>query len=173
MDLTPPLFAAVLLPPEVVAAIVERLATIDVPGRRVPSANWHITLRYAGRVEQSGYERWLAAMDTGGRGGRIRIRLGGLGAFPRPGRATVVWLGVEGEGLGELAGQVDEAAEDAGLGPEERPFRPHLTLARVRPPADVRHLLAEEVGEWRFKTDRFHVMATVGGSYRRWETLNV
>jgi len=45
----------------------------------------------------------------------------------------VVWLGVEGgrEALEQLAAAVESACRAAGLEPEERPFRAHLTLARA------------------------------------------
>jgi 2'-5' RNA ligase len=45
--------------------------------------------------------------------------------------------------LGSLAAVAEEAAVAVGLEPEERPFRPHLTLARVRPPEDVERLVSD------------------------------
>lgn len=167
-------FAAVMPPAEVVAAMVERLEGLSLPGRLVPPANWHVTLRFVGKVPAVAYDRWLGEMDTAALPPPFRLTLTGLGAFPRPKRATVLWVGIEGEGLSDLATAVDEAAEGAGLGREERPFRPHLTIARVRPPADVRALI-EKVDGWRlpFPVEDFHIMAAVGSRYQVYETFRL
>lgn len=63
----------------------------------------------------------------------FEIALGDRGAFGSRRHARVVWLGVEAgrEPLGELAAAVESACRTAGLPPEERPFRAHLTLARA------------------------------------------
>jgi 2'-5' RNA ligase len=46
--------------------------------------------------------------------------------------------------------QAEEAALAAGIMPEERPFHPHLTLSRIRPPSDVRSIVDEELHlTWR------------------------
>lgn len=167
-------FAAVVPPAEVVAALVMRLEPLSLPGRPVPPANWHTTLRFVGKVQAVAYERWLAEMNTAALPAPFPIAVTNLGAFPRPARATVLWAAVEGETLADLAAVVDEAAGGAGLGREERPFRPHLTIARVRPPADVRSLIDDD-DEWRmtFPVKEFHVMAAVGSRYRVYETFSL
>lgn len=175
-DLAPTgrVFAAVVPPTEVVVALAEQLDPLTLPGRPVPPPNWHITLRFVGQVEAAGYERWLAEMDTRRAPAPFRVTLGGLGAFPRPPKATVLWVGVESKDLAELAASVDEAADAAGLGTEERPFRPHLTVSRLRPPVDVRELV-ESDGGWRatFTVSEFHVMAAAGARYRIYETFGL
>jgi len=126
-------------------ALADRLGTVSVPGRAVPPDNWHITLRFLGNTEQVAYERYLAALDGSGLGPGFDVGLGEMGAFPRPGGATVTWLAVTDgrERLEELADQAEEAAQAAGFAPEDRPFRAHLTLSRVRPPEDVSRLVEE------------------------------
>jgi 2'-5' RNA ligase len=136
-------FVAVPLPGEIRAALVDRLDGVTIPGRVVPAENWHLTLRFLGWVDQVSYERMLAALDASDLGNPFRIGLGAMGAFPRPKKATVVWLAVN-DGvarLDELAIVSEEAAVDAGFKGEERPFRPHLTLSRVRPQEDVSRLV--------------------------------
>jgi len=61
------------------------------------------------------------------------LRLRGTGTFGGRGHVRVVWLGVAegGEPLRELAAKSESACRAAGLPPEERPFRAHLTLARA------------------------------------------
>jgi 2'-5' RNA ligase len=82
-------------------------------------------------------------VDAADRGPAFALRWGSLGAFPRPRRANVLWLGVDqGESAAEsLAVAVEEAAEAAGFPPEDRPFRSHLTLSRLRPDQDVAAVL--------------------------------
>jgi 2'-5' RNA ligase len=59
----------------------------------------------------------------------------GLGGFPSARRAEVVWIGFEdrGRGLAALAAALEDAVAPL-VGPATRPFRPHLTVARSRPP---------------------------------------
>lgn len=168
-------FAAVKPPIDVVAAVDDRLGSEVIPGRRVPPENWHITLRFVGETEPVAYERWLANLDAASKPSPFRLSLGELGAFPRSARATVLWVGVHGEGITGLAEVVDDAAEASGLGREDRPFRPHLTLARIRPPEDVRQQIEARAGEERlpFRVTEFHVMAAVGGRYRVYETFQL
>lgn len=172
-ELTPTgnVFVAVVPPLEVVAALSERLEHLPIPGRRVPPPNFHVTLRFIGKVDPVSYDRLLAALGTRPLVEPFRMRLGGLGAFPNPRRATVVWVGVESDPvLDELAATVEDAVVSAGFDPEERPFVPHLTVARVRPPENVTGL---EAGEWQFpfSVSEIHVMAAWGRRYRAYETF--
>ncbi len=164
-------FVALVPPPEILAALADHLATATIPGRPVPARNWHVTLRFVGKVDEPTYERWLWALEQVEHP-PTRVRLTQMGAFPRAGKATVLWLGMESKGLEALAASVEEATTVAGLPPEERPFRAHLTLSRLRPPQDVRGLVEQvppiEIG---WKAEHFHVMAAVGSSYQIFESF--
>ncbi len=131
------------MPDEIRLALADGLGGVAIPGRLVPPENWHLTLRFLGGIDQVVSERLLAALDQAELGTRFKLALRGLGAFPRPEKATVVWLGVtEGrDRLEDLSDIAESAAVSAGVGPEDRPFRPHLTLSRVRPEEDVTGLL--------------------------------
>ncbi|HEX9856425.1 MAG TPA: RNA 2',3'-cyclic phosphodiesterase [Acidimicrobiia bacterium] len=137
------LFLAVELDDEVRHGLAAHLDAATgsgvLPGRPVPAANWHITLRFIGYAFPEQLDRLLHEVDTAELSGPFRIGFGGLGAFPRPSNATVLWLGIEaGAGrLVDLAAAVEAATVGAGFGPEERPFHPHLTLSRIRPHEDV------------------------------------
>jgi 2'-5' RNA ligase len=138
------LFVAVPLEDETRQALAARLGEgSPLPGGLVPPANWHITLRFLGSVEQVTYNRMLEALDRARLGGPFRIAFGGLGAFPRAAGATVLWVSVEqgADHLSALATQVEGALEIAGIEAEDRPFSAHLTLSRIRPPQDVRPLI--------------------------------
>jgi 2'-5' RNA ligase len=134
------LFVAVEVPPEVRAALEAALA----PWREaLPAARWvppqhlHVTLRFLGGVRPDLVDGVSAAVGAAARTvAPVVTRLDGLGAFPTPGRARVLWAGLE-DGPGRMAGLA--LAIDTALAPtfrpEARPFRPHLTVARCDPPA--------------------------------------
>ena len=152
------LFLAVAIPDEVRHALAAHLGDAlggrPVPGKPVPPQNWHITLRFLAYTYRDQRDRLLHALDEAELGKGFTLGFGGLGAFPRPARATVLWLGI-GQGeqeLVDLAAVVEEACVDAGWFMEERPFHPHLTLSRIRPHQDV-HAVIEEVPDFPMRID--------------------
>ena len=132
-------------------AVKQRL----IPGKRVPVENWHITLRFIGSATEVEQERILQGLDEVAKGPAFPVELGGLGAFPKPSKAGVVWLGVQlGAGrLADLAALCEQAVVDAGLPQEDRPFHGHLTLSRARPPVDVRQTIGEVEVTARFEVN--------------------
>lgn len=95
--------------------------------------NWHLTLKFLGDVEEQRLAEVRGALE-GVAFAPITARAGGAGTFPPRGAPRVLWVGLE-EGAAEIAAlatAVDRALEPLGFAPETRPFRPHLTLARVR-----------------------------------------
>lgn len=157
-------------------ALADRIADLDIPGRLVPPENWHVTVRFMAGVDDVAYDRFLAGLThVEGQGG-FRISLDRFGAFPKPKRATVVWAGLS-DGVAELTRLneiAEEAAVRAGGSPEERPFSPHLTLSRVRPPADVQWLEQEDL-DLSWKCDRLIVYRSRtgrgGATYEPLETF--
>ena len=101
----------------------------------VKPGNLHLTIRFLGDLGDSGVRRAGEAVRHGAEGAAaIPAALGGLGAFPNLGRPRVLWVGLA-QGAEEakaLARAVNGALSDAGFGPPDKPFRAHLTLARVR-----------------------------------------
>lgn len=152
---------------EAAAALAEIADDWPIPGRVVPVENWHVTLRFIGGMDAVAVDRLLAELDQADLGGAFDLVLGGPGAFPKPSKATVLWLGFArgGDRLVELAETVDGAVAGIGLGHEERPFVPHLTLARIRPPEDVRPFLdAIDVPPIRMTVDRVTVFSSITAS---------
>ena len=96
----------------------------------------HLTLKFLGEIEQEKVGPVVAAMGKACQGeSPFVLFTGGLGCFPNRRSPQVVWLGLEGdtEALGQFQARLDgELHRSAGLPLEGRPFRPHLTLARVR-----------------------------------------
>lgn len=136
-------FVAVL-PPESAAREMERLL-----GRMRPLARcrWatreqlHITLRFLGELPPAAVDRirlGLAEVSVD----PFEIELNRAGAFPNLARPRALWLaGDRGAAeLTDLARRVNDALFALGIAREERPFQPHLTLARsdgAPPPQDL------------------------------------
>ncbi len=167
------IFAGVPLPVETRLALSDRIGSFEIPGTLAPQENWHLTLRFLGTIEQVTLERFLSGLGEVCSESAFTVALGNFGAFPNPKRATVVWLGVRtgGRSMERLNRITEEAAVGAGMAPEERPFHPHVTLARVRPPADVRPLVGEEI-RLGWVCDRVVVFRShLGGGPARYEPL--
>ncbi len=126
-----------------IAHLLDERLPRGIPGRSVRPGNWHVTLRFFGDVDHLRHDRIAAALDQADLGSAFVVRWDRLGAFPRPQRATVLWLGVDrgDTELCVLAAAVEGALEAAGEPPEDRPFRAHLTLSRIRPFQDVRAVI--------------------------------
>jgi 2'-5' RNA ligase len=119
---------------EIPLRIRQHLALLRAPlvrARWIAPEDMHITLRFAGDLDA----RTAAAFADGLgaiRGKPFAVTIKGVGAFggrdPR-----VLWAGVEPGGeLAALYRANERAARAAGIGPDPRQFRPHVTLARMR-----------------------------------------
>lgn len=131
-------FVALLIPPawaEYLGRISQDLAERTTGLSWVKPANLHVTLRFLGDLGDSGVSRAGDAVRRGAEGvPAVPAALGALGGFPNLARPRVVWVGLS-RGVDEaiaLAGAVNGALRDAGFGRPDKPFRAHLTLARVR-----------------------------------------
>lgn len=110
-----------------------------LPGKPVPIPNWHVTLRFLGATGELQRDVVLGGLSEQLEGESFPIRFGGLGTFPRARRASVLWIGVADPtgGLMRVASVCEDVAQSAGFPAEERPYRPHLTISRLRPAADI------------------------------------
>ena len=102
--------------------------------RWVPIENMHLTLKFIGDVSPANVEllsQMLIAEATGN--APLTMQIGGLGSFPNPRRARVIWIGIQAPAAFEnLQRGIEFAAARLGYEPETRPFSPHLTIGRVR-----------------------------------------
>ena len=125
---------------ELAAALDSASTGRRMPGKLVPPAIWHITVRFLGDIDEPAVDRFIHALSEAIDADPGRMRCSGLGAFPSLRDARVLFAAIDDPErlLETLARQAEEAAIAAGLEPEERPYRPHLTLSRLRPKRDVR-----------------------------------
>ncbi len=124
-----------------VGRITERLAHVLPEGARIVAPeNLHLTLKFLGEIPETDLPRLLrAALPRTVKIEPFEIEIGGLGTFPSARAARVVWVGVS-EGapqLARLARQLESAASRVGVARDHRPYRGHLTLARLRSPGRV------------------------------------
>ena len=115
-----------------VQTLQQQLANTRADVRWVRREGLHVMLKFLGAVEASQLEpvhRALAAAV--GTHPALHVEVQGLGAFPSLRRPRVLWVGLRGAGLVELAARVDAALVPLGFAPEARAFTPHITLARV------------------------------------------
>lgn len=125
------LFTAIEVPPE----IGETLAPLmtGVPGARWrPLDALHVTLRFFGEIHESQADD-LDLLLEAIRSEPLDLTVRGLGAFGEGNRVDTLWAGVEhGPGLGALQARCEGAARKAGLKPETRLYKPHVTLAYLK-----------------------------------------
>jgi 2'-5' RNA ligase len=102
--------------------------------RWASAAHMHLTLRFIGEVDDGMGARVVQALAPPLSVPRFSLALGRPGVFPGPGRPRVIWLGLaEGnDGAAASHDAVEARLETIGLPPDERPFRGHVTLGRVR-----------------------------------------
>ena len=148
------------------ARVQDRLKATRADVGWVRPENLHLTLKFLGQIEEGclgAIGEAVAAAATGC--GPIRLVFEGLGAFPQPRVARVVWIAVShgAEALAELQARVEAGLESLGFAREARPFTAHLTLGRVRSPAHREQLAraltgapAEALGE--MVLDRIELM---------------
>jgi RNA 2',3'-cyclic 3'-phosphodiesterase len=162
------LFVAIAPPPAVLDeldALAAPLRTARPDLRWTNREAWHVTLAFLGQVDPSAAARLLPRLERAARRHRrFRLAFSGAGAFPAPGRASVLWGGLSGDraALARLAQSVAAGASRAGAPPPDhrRRFRPHLTLARCPVPADVTEVVAALAGHrgQPWTADRIHLI---------------
>ena len=110
------------------------LRTLDLPVKWVEPAGLHLTLKFLGEVADGRLEELGGALADAARGVRpVAVTVAGFGAFPDPSRPAVIWAGVHQDPALELLQHaVERCFGPLGFPPDGRPFRPHVTLGRVR-----------------------------------------
>jgi len=157
------LFVGLDLPPD----LAERLTAGNggVPGARwIEPRNLHLTLRFAGEIDETRAEDWHEALS------RIEqapfsLTLAGLGLFGSRRRAHALWRGIErSEALDLLARRVETAAVRAGLPPE----RVQRWLETLPPPetlaVDRFTLFQSRLGQGGAEYDRLTTYALETGN---------
>ncbi|MBK7369238.1 MAG: RNA 2',3'-cyclic phosphodiesterase [Candidatus Eisenbacteria bacterium] len=170
------LFLAVFPPPEA-QAVAARASDSLRATRGGNSVSWvkrdnlHFTLRFLAEQDEAGMAAALsAAREAAKSQATFEVALSGLGAFPVPKRARVLWAGLEAgaDAMRKLAIALDKSLAKHGFPAADHDFEPHLTLGRVRTPADwTERLVKTESPEVRFKVGKIVLVQSAlapGGS---------
>ncbi len=131
-------FIAIALPPECRAAIARAASPLRAKRVRAswtPERNLHLTLKFLGEIAADRIDELVARMEEGAREiPPFSFQLAEAGAFPSVRAPRVLWIGIR-EPL-ELAGKLHQNMENAlagaGIPRDDRPFHPHVTVARVK-----------------------------------------
>lgn len=108
---------------------------------RNPQIRWiaanaaHLTLQFIGEVPIETAEILRMAVPSLGKGsGPLTLHIDGAGAFPNLQKPQIVWLGLAGDvaNLRRLVRRVETFLLDFEIQPEQREFKPHITLGRAR-----------------------------------------
>ncbi len=101
----------------------------------VTSENAHLTLKFLGNVEEARLPEVIAACEKAAQGVKpIDLEMKAVGCFPNMNRPRIVWLGVQKgvEELKQLQKRVEAELESLGFPKEDREFKAHLTIGRVK-----------------------------------------
>ena len=134
-------------------AMLER----GIPGARwVEADNYHITLRFIGEVSESDADDIHTALSAL-RFTPFPLALVGVGHFGKLRKARSLWVGVEpADPVRHLHAKIESAIVRAGFPRDERRFRPHVTLARIK--GETGHHLANFLSEHGdFRTPAFSI----------------
>jgi 2'-5' RNA ligase len=164
-------FIAVPLPDEVrstLAEVQEKLRSCGGAVRWSAASSIHLTFKFLGEIDPARLPGLTESLRTGTAAeSRFSLQLNSLGAFPDLRHPRVIWCGLAGE-VGRLEGlqqKVEQACIQAGFLPEEHPFRPHLTLGRVRAPMNLTpmtdYMRSCAPLKAAFSVDRYHIYQSV------------
>jgi RNA 2',3'-cyclic 3'-phosphodiesterase len=134
-------FLAIDPPPDVIRKIndIQGILRKNIQGpiSWVRPEGIHLTLKFFGDVTQNDVNAISEVIATHATGARtFNLEVKGLGVFPSLRRPRVVWIGISGEvaQLTILQQVIDQRLAACGIPREERPFRAHLTVARIKSP---------------------------------------
>ena len=143
---------------------MEQLHAISREPRWVRPGNLHVTLKFLGEVAETRSDAIRAALGEVRAETPVALKFHGLGFFPNEKYPRVFWAGIEASpNLNTLAGDIEGAMEKLGIPKEQRPFSPHLTLARFERPRfseKLRGAIAENAAQefGMLRTNEFHLI---------------
>jgi 2'-5' RNA ligase len=133
-----------------------------VEARWVDTDKMHLTVRFIGHVDDGRVAAVLEALRPPLPIAAFDTALGECSVFPRSGPPRVLWIGLQ-DGLASLNAMHKEFNQrllPLGFAPEDRPFRAHVTLARVKDaPRDATRSMREIVASVRVPLLRCRVHA--------------
>lgn len=137
--MTKRLFIALNLPADIkseLAKLVNILKAGSVGVSWCHQDDIHLTLHFLGNIRQEKIEQIKSVMQSlASRCGRLEFALGGLSAFPNLAHPRVIFIGlkqINGQSVYELQELLGEKLNNIKFATDQRPWKPHLTLGRVK-----------------------------------------
>jgi 2'-5' RNA ligase len=139
------LFIAIEIPQTIrttFAALLKEFRAIAPQVKWVRAENLHVTLRFLGETESAKLDALQNVLSAIRSAEPVNLEFRSLGFFPNEKRPRIFWTGMEASAnLKSLAADIDQAVHRLGFPLEDRPFTPHLTLARLQSPVIAPKLL--------------------------------
>lgn len=134
-----------------------------------PAYNLHITTKFIGEWPKPRVPELITKLESVQAPGPVEIGVQGLGWFPNPHSPRVFFAAVHGsDSLTKLAAATDGACVELGIAKEDRPYSPHLTLARIKSPVPLQSLRGciaqlESVDFGKFTAECFYLYLSEPG----------
>jgi len=154
-------FVAIELPgaiKDAIESLIRRLRGVGARASWVRRENMHLTLRFFGGITEDQSIRLGEILAENGREIRpFPVHVRGIGAFPNARKPAVIWVGAEApdDCLLHMNAAAENAARAIGLSPDDKPFHPHITMARIRDTRTARPLMEAIESEAAFDAGAF------------------
>jgi len=159
-----------IFPPQRVRQALFRAAR-DLPAgkdfRLISPEKLHLTLKFLGDVAEDTLGRVKQALQPlSERHEPFEVSTSGFGTFPSEKKARILWAGIgEGsESVRAVAQSVEDLLQPAGFAREQRPYMPHLTLARARSRRAKLENAGGEMPAFRFTVSSVELVESVPGA---------
>jgi RNA 2',3'-cyclic 3'-phosphodiesterase len=169
------LFTAIDIPAAIKAVLEDLIGKLRPLAKLqwIPLEKMHITTKFIGEWPEEKLGELKNALAGVKSAAPVDVAIRRIGWLPNPRFARVLYAGVEaGEALSALAEATEKAAASVGIPAENRIFRPHVTLARVRdrvPLGELKRALAEielsDIGS--YQASSFALYLSAGGKYTK------
>jgi len=104
--------------------------------KTVERKNLHVNLKFLGDTTEEELKKAKKALQRLEGFGEFKAKLTGTGAFPNKDFIKVIWIGVRSQRLEDLAEKTEQAYTEQGFKKRDKPYKPHITAARVKTKPD-------------------------------------
>lgn len=113
----------------------------------VDPKNYHLTMAFIGSIPESrigDVERVIGGVSFPQ---KFNVKFCGVGVFPNLSKARVLWVGIsEGnDALSKISAAISEKLKESKFDVDDKPFKPHMTIARFKTPAKIDRNILEEI----------------------------
>ena len=141
-------FIAIDLEPEIKCSLTNLLSDLKKTGDKIKWAkkqSMHLTLKFLGEISRDKMTEIESVLERlSNKFSSFQLILKGTGTFPpKSKKPRILWIGIEEcSRLNDFQSELETSLEKVGFPIENRKFRPHLTLGRVKKPENLDSLLS-------------------------------